>query len=201
MSTQVVVIDYQMGNTCSVLKALNRLGVSHQLSANPDVIRDASHLILPGVGHFETGSRNLQVNNLNQLILEHANAKPLLGICLGMQLLFNSSAEAPGAPGLGLIDGHFDRFQVKLKVPHIGWNEIRGDNLPAIFKDIPSHTNFYFVHSYYAILNESLAVSETDYEINFVSAVQKNKIFGTQFHPEKSQSAGLKILKNFIEFN
>lgn len=199
MDKKLAVIDYRMGNICSVLKSLDKLKINYIFTNSPEEIRAASHILLPGVGHYENGVRNIDQLNLRSLLIEESKVKPLLGICLGMQLLFNGSAEAPGAQGLGLINGHFEKFNIKNKVPHMGWNEIYGDKLPVIFKDLPQKSNFYFVHSYHAVLAEQLAHALTDYEITFVSAVQKNMIFGTQFHPEKSQKNGLSVLKSFME--
>lgn len=202
----IVVIDYGMGNLRSIEKALTKIKGEFRISNKKEDIESATHIILPGVGFFEEGMKNLKELNLvpilNQEVVE--KKKPLIGICLGMQLLFKTSEEGGLVKGLGFIDGHIKRFnfdkQLKLKVPHIGWNEVFGDGMShiPIFKDIEPHTNFYFVHSYYAILHENANYTYTDYGYPFVSAVQKDNIYGTQFHPEKSQKKGLRILENFI---
>ncbi len=199
METFIAIIDYKLGNICSVEKALDKLGATYLLTADPEKIDAATHLILPGVGHFGNGMKELRELGLIPILREAVLRKPLLGICLGMQLLFNRSEEAPGVDGLGFIDGELKRFSVTLPVPHVGWNEVYGEERPDIFEKIENHSNFYFVHSYHVILNESIPMMKTDYEVEFVSAVQKEKVYGAQFHPEKSQKKGLTLLKNFLE--
>ena len=154
----VAVIDYKVGNIQSVLKMLQKIGVDCKLTSDKDIINNATHLIIPGVGHYRVGMSNLEDLGLVDVIKSQSQSKPILGICLGMQLLFNGSEEAPGVCGLGLIDGEFKRFNVSLKVPHIGWNEVYGNNKPDIFSSIDDGSNFYFVHSYHAILNEEFHI-------------------------------------------
>ena len=199
MSARVAIVDYQMGNICSVTKALEQVGAEYVLTSDIQEIEAATHLILPGVGHFEKGMAELRQRNLVDPLRKLAERKPLLGICLGMQLLFLRSEEAPGVDGLGIIDGELERFRIELAVPHVGWNEAYGDVPPKIFEGIESHSNFYFVHSYFVKLREDIPHMKTDYEIEFVSAVEKGSVWGVQFHPEKSQKKGLALLKNFLK--
>lgn len=198
-----MIIDYGMGNLKSVAKALTRIGAPYIISNKPSDLQQATHAILPGVGAFDQGIENLHALGLYTAIKAHAveHNKPLLGICLGMQLLFSESEEGTPTPGLGLIQGQVRKFTPKegtYKVPHIGWNEIeRGKQDIRILEGIADGTNFYFIHSYYATTQEQLARAITTYDHPFISAVQKGNIFGTQFHPEKSQKKGLQILRNF----
>ncbi len=203
----IIVISYGMGNLRSIEKALVKLNTEFKVSNTGKDIEAATHLILPGVGFFEEGMNNLRklglIDLLNNEVLK--KRKPFLGICLGMQLLFNSSEEGGLIKGLGFIDGDVKKFkfnkELKLKIPHVGWNEVFGESMSniSLFNNIEQHSNFYFVHSYHATLNENINHCYTDYGYNFVSVVQKDNIYGTQFHPEKSQKKGLEILKNFIE--
>jgi len=200
----IVVIDYGMGNMRSIEKALNKIGAEFRISNNSDEIKYATHLILPGVGFFAQGMKNLRELGLIEILREEVLVKKkfLLGICLGMQLLFNKSEEGM-AEGLGFINGDVKRFNFKdnnLKIPHIGWNRIFGEGLLKIkiFEGIEQDSNFYFVHSYHPVLNEEIDCVFTDYGYDFVSGIQKGNIFATQFHPEKSQDKGLEILRNFV---
>lgn len=202
----VAVVDYGMGNLRSIAKALDYLKAEHCITRRPADLARASHIILPGVGHFAEGMRNLkQLGLIDPLANEVAKAKPLLGICLGMQLLFESSQEGGAVAGLGYLKGEIRRFQFepdsRLKIPHIGWNEVT--NAPgaelAIMAGLEQDANFYFIHSYHAVLGEATAHALTDYGYGFVSAVQKQNVCGTQFHPEKSQKKGLRLLKNFLD--
>jgi len=200
----IVIIDYGMGNLRSIEKALRKINADFIISNKIEDIESATHLILPGVGFFEEGMKNLEKLKLLEVIKSQVinKKKPILGICLGMQLLFKDSEEG-NVNGIGLIDGHVKKFKFEtseLKIPHVGWNEVFGGDFSKIkiFKGIEEHSNFYFVHSYYAILNEKVQCSFTDYGSNFISAIQKENIYGTQFHPEKSQRKGLEILKNFV---
>ncbi len=201
----ICLIDYGMGNLNSVEKALRKVQLPFFTSSDPNDLSQATHLILPGVGFFEQGIKNLQnsgfISALRQELFE--KKKPLLGICLGMQLLFESSEEGGECvPGLGFIRGkivHFKISQPNLKVPHVGWNDVFYKEKISLFEGIEDRSNFYFVHSYHAILEENASIALTNYDYDFVSAVQKENIFGTQFHPEKSQKKGLKLLENFAK--
>ncbi len=204
----VAVINYGMGNLCSIDKALTKIGVNHLITDNKDDLKKASHIILPGVGFFAEGMKNLREKGfIDPLLYEiFENKKPLLGICLGMQLMFEKSEEGGGISGLGIIKGEIKKFKFKnnenLKIPHVGWNQIFGNQLKEInvLQGIPEKTFFYFVHSYHAIMNSDCKKCYTNHGYDFVSAVQKDNISGTQFHPEKSQKMGLMVLKNFIEW-
>lgn len=199
----IVIIDYGMGNLLSVYKAFERLRVEVLISSSKKDISIADKLILPGVGHFATGMDKLiEYGLLDILNLKVKVEKtPILGICLGMQLLGNRSEEG-NAKGLGWVSANTIRFnsknKKKFKVPHIGWNSISKKKESLLLTGINSTESFYFVHSYYMVCNnmsDILAIS--DYETEFTSAVQHENIYGTQFHPEKSHSPGLQILKNF----
>lgn len=200
----IVIIDYGMGNLRSISKALDKLEIEFKISNKIEDIEAATHIILPGVGFYPEAMKNLInlnfVDSLKKEVL--INKKPILGLCLGMQLLFKSSEEGGFTEGLGFINGFVKKFDFnnkKLKIPHIGWNNVFGGEFSKIeiLKDIQEDSNFYFVHSYHPILNEKIFFALTDYGYGFVSVVQKNNVFGTQFHPEKSQKKGISIIKNF----
>ena len=202
----IVIIDYGMGNLRSVQNKLKRLGCASEISSDPDVINSAEKLILPGVGHFATGMRRISerklVDSLNKKVL--VEKIPILGICLGMQLLGLSSEEG-NVGGLGWINAKTILFRIsdaekyKFKVPHIGWNNVKIDPGSILFHGIPSEEQFYFVHSYHFETKENnLIKGITNYYYDFVSCFEKGNIFGTQFHPEKSQDAGMQMLRNFI---
>jgi glutamine amidotransferase len=199
-----VIIDYQMGNIHSVARKLKILGVDHEISNNPDSIKQADKLILPGVGHFGKAMRQLEVTNLipilNDVVLNQK--KPILGICLGMQLMAKFSEEG-NVNGLGWIDGQVTRFQVKdklrFKIPHTGWNQINICKENPINIGLSNESEFYFVHAYYFQANNvSDILHKSTYEQEFVSAVQKENIVGVQYHPEKSHDVGLQLIKNFV---
>lgn len=198
------VIDYGMGNLRSVSKAIEHLGGPVYVGSDPNKLRRARKLILPGVGAFGKGIFELKKRGLISLIQEAARAgKPLLGICLGLQLFFERSAESPSVKGLGIWKGPVVRFRTqkvrKLKIPHMGWNDVRLKNKSPLIYGIKNKSYFYFVHSYYARpKNKNLVVGETDYGGTFPAILALDNVFGVQFHPEKSQRAGLKVLKNFI---
>jgi glutamine amidotransferase len=208
----ILVIDYGMGNLRSIEKALKKINANFIISNDKKHLKDATHIILPGVGYFEAGMKNLNRLGIIEALEEEVliKKKPLLGICLGMQLLFKKSEEGSRINGLSFIDGNIKKFNFKnknknkLKIPHMGWNEIfrdkRNNSDLSILYDIDDNSSFYFIHSYHAALskNEKVNVALTDYGYNFISVIQKGNIYGTQFHPEKSQKIGLKILKNFI---
>lgn len=197
----IVVVDYGMGNLRSVQKGFEKVGCSAAISRDVKDIRSADRLVLPGVGAFPQCMDNLAKYNLVEPILEFIQSqRPFLGICLGLQLLFDESEEFGIHPGLKVIPGKvkgFDR-NMGLKIPHMGWNEVVFRKEVPIFKDIPDRTFFYFVHSFYvAPDNDSDIAAESEYGIKFTCAVARDNIFALQFHPEKSQEWGLKILRNF----
>lgn len=204
MSQQIVIVDYGMGNLSSVKRKLDRLKTTAIVSSDPFIISKAHKLILPGVGHFKKAMENLEKSDLlpvlNSLILEQKI--PVLGICLGMQLMCQSSEEG-NSKGLGWIPGKVVRFNVedtqRFKVPHIGWNTVSLSNNSPLMKDITSNSEFYFVHAYHVVLEEAeYTINQTEYDYNFVSGFQKENIFGVQYHPEKSHDAGDQVFKNFI---
>ena len=198
----IAIIDYGMGNLRSVEKGFLKVGVDARVVTDPRSVNDAEAIVLPGVGAFRDCMRNLDQMKLIEPILKSVrNGKPYLGICLGLQMLFTESEEFGVYKGLDVLKGKVVRFQVDLKVPHMGWNTVRLLKNPPIFDGIKDESYFYFVHSYYvAPDDQGIIAGTTDYEITFTSMVRKDNIIATQFHPEKSQETGLKILKNFGEF-
>ena len=203
MSNSIVIIDYKMGNLRSVQKAFKKAGADVVISNDQETIRNASKLILPGVGAFKDGMKHLKELNLLELLHQKViqEKTPILGICLGMQLLSNKSYENGETPGLGWIDAEvvkFDFTNQQLKIPHVGWNELYLNTNSVLFNGINTNEDFYFVHSYYFKPNENVTIATTEYEFKYTSAVVKDNIYGVQFHPEKSQSIGLKLIENFI---
>jgi len=202
---RVAIVDYNMGNLASVKNAILKIGAKACIVQEADKLKNFDKVILPGVGAFGDAVKHLEKFNLKEAILDFAKSgKPLLGICLGMQLLFDKSYEFGEHCGLGLIPGEvvpFDKskFGHRLKVPHMGWNELFVKKETIIFKDLPKSFYLYFVHSYHAVCSNEYVIGTTIYGYEFVSAVQKDNIFGLQPHPEKSHDNGLKILKNFVE--
>lgn len=202
--TRIDIIDYGMGNLQSVRNALERLGCEVQVSDNPAAFSRADALILPGVGAFGEAINNLHqrklIEPIRKSVLEHG--KPLLGICLGMQLLADSSEERGNYQGLSLIPGQVKKIPVPdgFLLPHIGWNGISIRNNEPLFCGIPEGGAFYFVHSYRYECDEVYVAGVTDYGTSINAAVQKDHIFGVQFHPERSQRKGLRLLRNFVDF-
>ena len=198
----IAVIDYGRGNLGSVEKAFVRLGMPALVTQDPRVIADARALVLPGDGAFHDAMGNLQtLGLLDPLRAALDDGRPFLGICLGYQLLFTESEEFGQGKGLDVIPGVVRRFPSGLKVPHMGWNQVEHRGDLAIFDGIPSGADFYFVHSYYPATAEgSLQVATCTYGITFPAAVGKGALFATQFHPEKSQRWGLRLLENFAAF-
>ena len=191
----ITVVDYGMGNLRSVRRALQNLGKEVLITPDPGKIRDASILILPGVGAFGEAIRRIDGLGLRAPILDHVgHGRPLLGICLGMQLLFRVSEESPGAQGLSLFPGRVVRFRGSLPVPHVGWNDATPVRPSPLFDE--AGRCFYFVHSYYAETSTT-TIATTSYGETFACAVQSENVFGVQFHPEKSQNDGLALLKRF----
>lgn len=197
----ISIIDYGMGNLHSVANALQHTGATTRLVTTPEEILAAEKLILPGVGAFRDAMAHLQEQGMVQPILDYAaSGRPLLGVCLGMQLLFETSEEAPGTPGLGIFPGTVLRFPADsgLKVPHMGWNTLNVNPSSRILADLGAEPYVYFVHSYYVQPKDpAITAATTSYGLNFTSAVEKDNIAGVQFHPEKSQETGQQILRNF----
>jgi len=203
----IAIIDYDMGNLLSVLKAFEKLGAEGRVTRDPAVIANASHVVLPGVGAFKDCMANLERFSLIDPIKEAcASGKPFLGICLGLQLLFDKGFEQGEHGGLGIIKGRVIRFPKphhenvsEFKVPHMGWNTVEMKKSSPLMKGIREKEYFYFVHSYYALLDDpSNVLTVTDYGVEFASSIEKDNIMACQFHPEKSQAAGLRLLQNFI---
>ena len=199
----VAIIDYGMGNVLSVQKALHKIGMESIITADKGEINNSSFIILPGVGSFKRAMENLHDKNLVTILREeiNENKKPFLGICLGMQLLADQGYEDSKTSGLGVIEGSVKEIPShELPIPHIGWNEI-SIRKKKYFENIHDH-NFYFVHSYYLdAKNEQDIAATVSYGCEITAAVQKDNIFGTQFHPEKSQEEGLEVLKSFFKVN
>jgi len=200
----IAIIDYDMGNLKSVHKAFESVGHRAMVTRDPKVIADASHVVLPGVGAFGDCMRNLERYGLVGPVLGALRAgKPFLGICLGFQLLFSESEEFGTHRGLGVIPGRVVRFAsrgsaIPMKVPHMGWNSIAIGKGSPVLDGVPNGAFMYFVHSYFVVPDDqSVACTMTDYGRPFVSSVARDNIFACQFHPEKSQSAGLRIIRNF----
>jgi imidazole glycerol phosphate synthase glutamine amidotransferase subunit len=191
----ITVVDYGMGNLRNVRRAFESLGEEVLITSSAAAIEDAGTLVLPGVGAFGEAVRRIDALGLRKPLMQYAaQARPLLGICLGMQLLFEESEESPGAEGLGIFKGTVKRFMQGLHVPQIGWNDVVPTKPSRLFPD--GAGVFYFVHSFYAPGSE-WTVATTQYGITFSAAVQKEDVYGVQFHPEKSQNAGLHLLKSF----
>lgn len=199
----IAIIDYGMGNLRSVQKAFEKVGYAARITNEPDHLAQASKIVLPGVGAFEDAISELRRRNLVRPILAAIDAgKPFLGICLGLQLLFDTSYEGGRHQGLGVIPGEVVRFDLPpgYKVPHMGWNELRIRRSAPLLSGLSDGTHAYFVHSYYVVPRDSdVIATETDYGVPFVSMIWRDNLMATQFHPEKSQSAGLTMLKNFAE--
>jgi imidazole glycerol-phosphate synthase subunit HisH len=202
----IVIIDYGMGNLGSVANMLKKIGAKAVVSSDPKLIADADKLILPGVGAFDNGMRNLAERGLipvlNTKIFQ--DRTPILGLCLGMQL-FSSSGEEGQLPGLGWLDARAVRFNFsenleRLKIPHMGWNTLQICQPHSLVDAMSDDTRFYFVHSYHVVCSDVQNVlAQTHYGYDFVSAVVKDNILGVQFHPEKSHKFGMQLLKNFVE--
>jgi len=204
----IAIIDYGMGNLRSVQKGFEKVGFAAKVTADPAELHKAEKLVLPGVGAFKDCMDNLRDGGFIEPIRRHVESgRPFLGICLGLQLLFSESEEFGRHQGLGIIPGKVVRFPgdmhvagEELKVPHMGWNQIRLKPEVPLFRGIADGTSVYFVHSYYVIPDDPTVVAAvTDYGIEFCSAIRRDNVMATQFHPEKSQQVGLRILQNFGE--
>ncbi len=224
--TMIAIVDYGMGNIRSVEKGFIKAGADVRITADPKVIADAKGIVLPGVGAFKDCMKNLDnLNLLDSIVKEIRKGKPYLGICLGLQILFTESEEFGICKGLDVFKGKVIKFRSQksdnrkqtteekslssvfcalssgLKIPHMGWNTVKLLKRPPIFDGIQDNSYFYFVHSYYVVPEDKdIVAGTTDYGIEFTSMVWKDNVFATQFHPEKSQELGLKILRGFKEF-
>ena len=198
----IAIIDYDAGNVKSVEKALKALNQEVVITNDKATLLAADKVILPGVGAFGDAMEKLRTYGLVEVIHQLIEMKkPFLGICLGLQLMFDESEESPGVKGLGLLRGKIVRFpQSELKVPQIGWNSLEFPKESVLFKGIRSGEYVYFVHSYYLKAEEDIVAATTEYGVTVHAAVEKGNIFACQFHPEKSSGVGLNILKNFVEY-
>jgi glutamine amidotransferase len=208
MVDMIAIVDYGMGNLRSVHKALERVGSDARVTSDPREVENASHLILPGVGAFRDCMRNLGEHNLLEPVIRSVESgKPFLGICLGLQLLFEESDEFGHHQGMGVLPGRVTRFPEDIRdpengqplpIPHMGWNTVEIKKESPLFTGIKSDSFFYFVHSYYVIPRDPTDIAATTpYGIEFACAVQHDNIYAVQFHPEKSQEVGLRLLRNF----
>jgi glutamine amidotransferase len=200
----IAILDYDMGNLKSVSKAVEQVGATCKVTRDPKVVAKADKVILPGVGAFKDCMGNLESYGLIEPIREFIESKrPFLGICLGMQLLMDESEEGGVHRGLGVIPGKVRRFskELKLKVPHMGWNSLQTKKSGQLLAGLKDSSFVYFVHSYYVEPEKpkKCAAAVTEYGLSFTSAIEQDNIFATQFHPEKSQAVGLKILENFVK--
>jgi glutamine amidotransferase len=197
--SRVVVVDYRAGNVASVVKALKYLGAEVEVTSGSEVVDHASKIVLPGVGHFAATGFLTEHGLTSALRSSIARGVPFLGICVGLQWLFEGSTEAPEVPGAGLLAGRCDRFQTQEKIPHVGWNSLSPSSGSRLMAGVADDSYVYFTHSYRAApQNDTVAV--TEYGGPFAAAVERDNIMGTQFHPEKSGATGLAILRNFLRW-
>jgi imidazole glycerol phosphate synthase glutamine amidotransferase subunit len=195
----ITIVDYGAGNLRSVENTLAALGAAYGITRDADAVRAADKVILPGVGHFGQMMRELAALGIRDALIEKAKSgAPLLGICLGLQAMFEDSAEAPEQKGLGLFRGRVERFPEGARVPHMGWNEIAAARPSRLLKDIGPRPYVYFAHSYYCPTGDFTAAT-CEYMVPYTAALESGNVFGVQFHPEKSGPLGLKIVKNFLE--
>jgi len=199
MSARIAILDYGMGNLRSAEKALEHVGVSARISRDPVEVRAADGVILPGVGAMPRAMERVREYGLDELIAERRGAGvPILGICLGLQLLFESTTEFGGSDGLGLLEGPVGELDADgLKVPHIGWSPVRWERESRLTEGLPSGTPFYFVHSFAPRPSAADLLGSAEYGSRFACAAERENVFGVQFHPEKSSAAGLRLLSNF----
>ena len=196
------IVDYGVGNLKSVANAMAYIGQKTLITGDPAELERADAIILPGVGAFPDAANKLRQTGLGEAVLKQVSRKPILGICLGMQLLFDWGEEGKRCKGLGLVSGSVERIQTNFKLPHIGWNSLTFQNDSPLFCGLDDGVYVYFVHSYCGhAANEEDVIARTQYGPSVVAAVSGNGVYGCQFHPEKSGEAGLQILKNFGELN
>jgi glutamine amidotransferase len=206
MTKKIVIVDYGMGNIHSVVKKIKKLNGSVTVSSSPIEILESDKIILAGVGHFQKAMENLEQLKLIDVLDQVAfhQKKPILGICLGMQLMSKTSEEGTGVNGLGWVEASVKKIKVddtiKYKVPHMGWNKITIKKKSTLMKGVCNDDKFYFAHSYYMdVQNTNLILNETEYSFKFVSAIEQGNIYGVQYHPEKSHDAGAILLSNFVK--
>ncbi len=195
----IAIIDYGVGNLRSVEKAFTSQGINATVTRDEEVLREADKLVLLGVGAFGYAMESLRKLGFDQLVIEAANAgKPIIGLCVGLQMMFEEGHEFGAHRGLGLLPGRVVKFPDGVRVPHVGWNQVEFKQDHPAFRDLPDQSFFYFVHSYYVEpADASLVMGETEYAQTFASICGRGNVIGVQFHPEKSQAAGLKLLNNF----
>ncbi len=202
MKHLTAIVDYGVGNLRSIANAMDYLGLDTAVTADAGALERADAIILPGVGAFPDAAEKLRAAGLDRVLLAQAEKKPVLGICLGMQLLLDEGEEVRPCRGLGLVPGRVERIPTGLKLPHIGWNSLSFQNDAPLFRGLPQGAWVYFVHSYCAVPErEEDVIARTDYGASVVAAVRRGNVYGCQFHPEKSGEVGLQILKNFGELN
>ena len=197
--TDIVIIDYGVGNLRSIEKAFAAMGAEARVSGDEQILSNARALVLPGVGAFRACMMALKERGFDQLVSRRAEqGTPLLGVCVGMQMLFENSEEFGSTAGLGLLCGSVQRFGEHLVVPHVGWNQVEQKRSDPLLAGIDNQTFFYFVHSYFCAADDpTVVIGETAYGHNYPSIVSQGNVSGVQFHPEKSQKAGLQLLRNF----
>jgi glutamine amidotransferase len=202
---KILIIDYGMGNISSVQSALIALGYRVTISNQSEEFKKADAFILPGVGAFGLAMENIRSIGIEAALKREVieKTKPILGICLGMQLLAERSSEMGDYRGLGFIPGHVEEINSQnntIRVPHVGWNEVIYSNPSELFINIPSKTHFYFDHSFHFVTESKFSIANVEYGSSFLAAIRNQHIFGAQFHPEKSQNSGLRVLRNYLNF-
>lgn len=195
----IAILDYGAGNLRSVQNTLDAIGAQYSIVRDSEELQSAGKIILPGVGHFGQLMRSLDEMGLRATLTDRIGARvPFLGICLGLQALFERSSEAVGVEGLGIFPGAIERFPADARVPHMGWNTLEFIRPSRLFKDIPAESHVYFAHSYFAPVCDATCATTT-YTLPYTAALEQDNVFGVQFHPEKSGPIGLQIVRNFLE--